>query len=209
MPALLDGLRILRELMFAADEAFVKEVTSHFRDEYLRLFEEDKREYLNKVLDSQVLSNQEIADLLGYSSRSAINAIREGTIAHDKFELLVATLGSKVPWPPASLRKGRCTIAVIHFVRENLMQKPPAQIPFDEEGLECLEQTFCQNLQQRECEAEGETEAWLKHVFNRVRAVAEVSRITTEADLQLLLKEWGTAYARTKNALGFMLREQL
>ena len=209
MSALLDGLRVLRELMFAADDAFVEDVTSHFRDEYLRLFEKDKQEYLNKVFDDQILPNHEIAKLLGYSGRSAINAIRDGSIAHDKFELLVVTLGSKVPWPAAAERKGKCTIAVIHFVREHLMKRPPAKISFDEEGFECLEQAFCENLQQREREVEGETEAWLKHVFRRVRAVVETSRITTEADFQLLLREWGTAYAKTKNALGFMLREQL
>ena len=209
MSALLSGLQVLRELMFAADDAFVKEVTLRFRDEYLRLFEKDKREYINKVFDDQILSNQEIATLLGYSSRSAINAIRDGTIAHDKFELLVATLGSKVQWPAAAERKGQCMVEVIRFVRESLMKKPPTMIPFDEEGFVCLEQAFCESLQLREYEVEGEAEAWLKHVFRRVRAVAETSRITTEVEFQLLMKEWGAAYAKTKNALGFMLREQL
>ena len=207
MMALLERLQILHDLMRKTDDEFVKRVTSKFRDEYLRHFQADKLAYLNEVLDKQALSNQEVLSLLGYHSRSAINAMRKGEIAHDKFELLVATLGSKVPWPPASDRKGRAAIATIRYVRDHELKKPPASATLDKEGYECLEQAFCESIERRSLEHEQATDEWLSFVFGRVRAVVETKRITTEPQFVELLKEWGEAYAKTKWALGLMLRE--
>lgn len=202
-----ERLQILREAMRGPDGKFVERVTTKFRDEYLRLFHEDKVTYLNTVLDGQALSNQEVLKLLDYHSRSAINAMRKGEIAHDKFELLVATLGSKVAWPPASERKGRAAIETIRHVREHELNRPDTRVPLDDEAYECLEQVFCENIEQRALEQEQAMEDWLKVVFGRVRVGAETRRITTGPQLVEVLAEWGVAYARTKAALGLMLRE--
>jgi len=198
---LLDSLRLLRNTLLQwPDRQFVQRVAERFRDEYVELFERDKRDYLNRVLDAQALSNQEIAKLLGYGSRSAVNSMREGKIGHDKFELLVATLGARVLWPSARSRKVGAAIATMGYVQEHELKRKPLGT-LDVEGYECLEQAFCEDPALRELEFDGETEAWLSRVFRRVSAVIDARRIVTQPQFAKLIVDWGPAYAATKGAL--------
>jgi hypothetical protein len=197
---LLNSLRFLRACIADADEAFRHRVVQVFRDEYLRLFESHKLAYVNEALAKQALSGQDLARLLGYSSRSSIDSLKHGVIAHDKFELLRGTLGRKVQWISSEERAALAEVFTIDHVHRHELHRV-VSLPFDREAYEWLRQALAEDLNLRELEYEGEERAWASMVFERVRTLVPTATNRDTKNLQTLVGEWGPAFLRTRDAL--------
>jgi hypothetical protein len=80
------------------------------------------------------------------------------------------------------------------------------RIPLDRVGFECLRQALCEeNKGLVELATEGEEEAWINALTDKVRAlVPEASKLDAPTMRQLLI-EWGPAFLQTDEALyGFV-----
>jgi hypothetical protein len=205
MSGLFETLGALRALRDSFNPAWEKPIVDRFRETYLKRFEEAKIKYCQLALDGHFLPDSKIKELLGYSSSSTVDAIREGKISLEKFDLLQATLGTRVPWPSAIARRTDAFVETVDFVCCELMKRVPT-MAFDLTAYQCVEQSFAEDLTALELEQEGDERRWIENLFKRVKGVVPTKH-KRPGELAKLLIEWGPAYLTTKNALANLLRE--
>jgi hypothetical protein len=206
MSGLIEALRLLRSFGGSLNPQWEQPIIDHFRQTYLRRFEDAKREYCQRALEGHYVTDTKLKELLGYSSSASISDIRKATISLEMFDLLQATVGSHVKFPSVIERRIETFIETVDFVRRQLMQQKPTMI-FDAATYHCVEQSFAEDLTAYELELEGDERGWLRHLFKRVRSVVPAEFITQPDQLAQVLHEWGPAYLTTKNALLLLIKE--
>ena len=198
-------IQLLRELYQELDPAWTKAIETRFRDEYLRRFEDDLKKYVVEVLENYPDTGQELANFMGYSSRSSADAWRKGSIVLEKFDFFLGTLGAEYPFRSPLERRRAALADTVSFVRRELMHDTFTE-DLDEEMLECLQQALAESKRLAELEDAGETEAWCETILKKVRSIVPTRRIEQFEQLDELLAQWGRAYVRTKSALERFVR---
>jgi hypothetical protein len=200
MSTIFETIDLLLAWSTGSSKTFTMRVAKVFREERKRLFNEDKQAYLYRVMDDHVMNSAELAKLLGYRSRSVINAIKNGSISLEKFDLLLGTLGGKVYWPPASERTALAMMATVTYVRKEGVSQTIRE-PLDREGFECLEQVIYGNKELCELQSDNEEDAWIDELTKQVKKIVPVNRKLDVPTMSRILTEWGPAYVRTQDAL--------
>ncbi len=206
MSGLIETLQLLRSFSGSFNPDWERPIIDHFRETYLRRFEEAKAEYCRKALDGHYVTDTKLKELLGYSSPASISDIRNAAISLEMFDLLQATVGAHVTFPSVMERRTDTLVETVDFVRRNLMNQNPTT-PFDRKTYHCVEQSFAEDLTAFELEFEGDERGWLRHLLKRVQSIVPADFITETAQLAKLLREWGPAYLTTKNALILLVKE--
>ncbi len=196
-------LELMREFEDAeVPEGFDDRVIAYFGGAYLRIFENQKLQYIRDVLKAQHRSHAELANLLGYSNRSAINAIEDGRISLDQFDKFQAILGGNVPWPSPTERKTLALMETMAYVRHQELGKPPSK-PLDHESFDSL--VFILSSSdwiQAEIDGDVKSLARLAHQWlTVVHARLGTNTLNDLADLQNALAVWGLAYLLSRDAL--------
>lgn len=205
MSVLWQSLRLLRQLQEGLDPSWQKRIEECFRDAYLDRFEQDKKDYIERVLQQSPESGDAVAKHLGYKSRSMINAMKKGSISLAQFDLIQATLGGRLQFPSPAERRCASLVTTIIFVRRELMQEEFIS-ELDAEGLECLEQALVESRQLARSEDAEDEGKWLDHVLNQVKATVPMKRDLKTSEVSSLLVDWGPAYVKTKSALEWFVR---
>ena len=205
MSGLFETLSALRALRDSLNPAWEKPIVNRFRETFLRRFENAKKRYCQQALDGHFLPDSKIKELLGYTSSSTVDAIRDGKISLEKFHLLQATLGRRIPWPSSTTQLTEAFLETVDYVRCELMKQEP-KVAFDLTVYHFVEQSFAEDLAAFELEQEGDEGGWLKHLLKNVQAVVAAEHFKRPGDLAKLLIEWGPAYLTTKNALANLVR---
>jgi hypothetical protein len=204
MTPLFNTVQLLMDCASEPNEAFTLRVAKAFRDAYARVFQRHKRIYVQRVMHEQLMSYAAIAKFLGYRTRSAINAIKNGSISHEKFDMLQETLGANVRWPRAQIRRSLAMIAAISYVRTQEMNQRVRE-SLDRESLEILTQALSDDKTLGRLQDDGDEAGWIEAVVRRVRERLPLKRKLDASILRALIAEWGPAYLRTQYALyGFV-----
>lgn len=205
MKTLLGTLLILWQSSAEVDAGLRKRARKVFRREYERAFQEQKVVYLSRVIEGQFITSAAMAEFLGYKSRSAVDAIKKGSISLEKLHLLMETLGGQVPWPAAEQRTTPAMMAAVRFVRSE-DGGPTIRMPLDRARFEYL----CMALSDEdrglwELATDGEDEAWIDALTRWVRVVLPGCDRPEAETMRQLLVEWGPAFLKARQALyGFV-----
>lgn len=206
MSDLFRALQALRSLRDSLNPKWEQPIVDHFRVAFLDGFEKAKLDYCRKAVEGHFLPDTKVAKLLGYSSSSAVDAIREGKISLEKFDLVRETIGKHVPFPSGTARRIETFIETTDFVRCELMKQQPTMV-FDITAYHCIEQSFAEDRTAYQLEHENDERGWMKHLLARVQSVVPAKQFEQPAQLVKLLMDWGPAYLTTKLALANLVKE--